>query len=697
MAATSTEGSAPLRVALVAQDASAVACLSSFTGAQVLGLDGGSGFAKQCAEMGFDHASLRDPAMTAALITQFSPQVIVLLPELGPSAVFDGASAPQKLKVRFGQLCPEAPWPEFVPILQGAQASSVELVLVAEDGKEVVIASRSVGISDDETAASLRLKHTEKAKELLSQLPAAEGKAMATEVPASTARSSVAIPTKLSLEWDLEKVDRFLRAHFLPPHDPAQVADPSTGETYFVENLAQFREFETLWSAGLPQEAAKSGAYAADTHWYKITSDGLRKQGEDNVHKPRHIKDGAFPRVIPGAAVKGGLKKLRMNEPFIGPRAEQYCNNVLASTWIGVEGPYVKRFEAMLARITGCAAACAVQSGTAACYGAMKALGVSDPSNHVLVPAFTCSACGDAVVHAGGTPVPIDCELDSFGVSKEAVLEALDRDKQVVGIVVAPCYGVPLKDYNDIIAICKDRGLWLCEDACESYGASQTTDDGMQVPLGANSTITVVSVRSEKMIGVGEGGAILGNDIPLVTKARWWCSRAPARGGTLWRVYEHEGIGQNYRLPEMLAAIGCAAGEMFPVAVERKRAIHDWYVSKITSAPELRDVKLQQTRKGDAPVWWINTAVLPEGYSAEELGMKLMKQFPDIEIRPGFYPLDTMDIFKSKYVVPCKNSELLYKRLIALPSSVHLQETDIDRVVKALVTVFTELKAAHGL
>mmetsp|Transcript_35350 Transcript_35350/g.82616 ORF Transcript_35350/g.82616 Transcript_35350/m.82616 type:complete len:724 (+) Transcript_35350:90-2261(+) len=698
--ATTSSSSAPVRVAVLAQDDTVAPCLSAFIGSQVIGLDAGGkpcpAFAKRCAELGFDHVGTQDSAMASLLLKHYAPEVLVLLPDLGPCALFDNATAQTKLKVRCGQVCSGSPWPEFMPIFQGLQDSSVELVRVSSNGQEGTVASRSVTIADGETAISLRLKHIEQAKELLASLPPlSEGttsEALSRSESTSCSSGGGAPPSKLSLEWDEEKVDRFLRAHFLPPNDPAKVEDPSTGEVYFIENLAQFREFETLWSAGLPQEAAKSGAYAADTHWYKITNEGLRKVGEQSVHKPRHVKDGPFPRLIPGAAVKGGPKKLRMNEPFIGPLAEQYCGNVLSSTWIGVEGPYVKRFEALLARICGCAAACAVQSGTAACYGAMKALGVCAPSNHVLVPAFTCSACGDAVVHAGGTPIPVDCELDSYGVSAQAVLEALERDPQVVGIVVAPCYGVPLRDYNEIQAICKDRGLWLCEDACESYGASQTTPEGIQVPLGSKSTITVVSVRSEKMIGVGEGGAILSNDVPLVTKARWWCSRAPARGGTLWRVYEHEAIGQNFRLPEMLAAIGCAAGEMFPVTVERKRAIHAWYEAKFASTPELSGLKLQVTSKGDDPVWWINTAVLPEGYSAEEMGMKLMKQYPDIEIRPGFFPLDTMEIFKSKMVVPCKNAELLYKRLIALPSSVHLQEQDVERVVKALAVVITELK-----
>merc|ERR1712039_152078 len=165
---------------------------------------------------------------------------------------------------------------------------------------------------------------------------------------------------------------------------------------------------------------------------------------------------------IPGAAL-GARKKLRMNEPLIGPNAERYCSSALASGWIGVEGPYVKQFEKDLARICGASSCCAVQSGTAALYGAMKALGVSDPSHHVIVPAFTCAACADAVVHAGGTPIPIDCELDSYGISIEAVRGAMQGDKDIVGVVVAPCYGVPARDFMEIHALCKEKGLWLCE------------------------------------------------------------------------------------------------------------------------------------------------------------------------------------------------------------------------------------------
>lgn len=174
--------------------------------------------------------------------------------------------------------------------------------------------------------------------------------------------------------------------------------------------------------------------------------------------------------------------------------------------------------------------------------GAMKALGVSSSSHQVIVPTYTCAACADAIVHAGGVPVPVDCELESFGLSYPAVTKAIEKNPNIVGVVLAPCYGVPSKDHVRIWEFCQAQGLWLCEDNCESYGAFMQINEG-ETPKGSNSisnhiisedqhhidyypasvdnrlaavgslsTMSVVSVRSEKMVGVGEGGAIMSND-----------------------------------------------------------------------------------------------------------------------------------------------------------------------------------------
>eukprot|EP00416_Gambierdiscus_australes_P029763 CAMPEP_0171086352 /NCGR_PEP_ID=MMETSP0766_2-20121228/19486_1 /TAXON_ID=439317 /ORGANISM="Gambierdiscus australes, Strain CAWD 149" /LENGTH=685 /DNA_ID=CAMNT_0011543991 /DNA_START=27 /DNA_END=2084 /DNA_ORIENTATION=+ len=643
--------------------------------------------ALRCMELGFGFMSMPDLFVSKLAVENFKPDMMVSVPDLGktlPEAMAEPAAAggPRKYIVRVGEHMPGALWPEFAPIWLGHKTSYISLF---EPGTKDEVARSEVRLAFEETALSLRAKHVQAAADMLAALvdSGCQHKAgvQLGDKPAMTLDKA---PLTISLDWSQEKVERYVRASLFPPHDPAVVVDPTSSEKYFIESVEQLHLFRAKVLQGeTAKESGTARIYAADTHWYSNIGGSIVKMGDSNIHMPIKACDKKRKTLIPGAALDA-RKKLRMNEPLIGPNAGLYCSNVLNSGWIGVEGPYIKQFEKHLARICGCAAACAVQSGTAALYGAMKALGVSDPSHHVLVPSFTCAACADAIVHAGGRPIPIDCELDSYGLSLEAVRSALDQDKDAVGVVIAPCYGTPARDFNGILALCKDRGLWICEDACESYGAVKALDDGSRVPVGALATLSVVSVRSEKMIGVGEGGAILGNDVTLVARAKWWCSRAPCRGVGLWRVYEHDAVGQNFRLPEMLAAVGCAAAEMLPIMMERKRAIHDWYTGAIAARPGLGSVRLQKEASGDESVWWINAALLPEGMSGEEVGMRLMKDYPDIEIRPGFFPLNVMKIFKSKWSHPCPNAETLYKRLVCLPSSNQLLRTDIERICSAL-------------
>jgi dTDP-4-amino-4,6-dideoxygalactose transaminase len=663
---------------------------------QVLGINTGSvaspAFSKRCAELNCDCVSTSDPQIAKLVVSHFKPDVAFCAQGSSLPAVFMEVTAP-KYFLRVGKASAagggynsekleEVPWPEFLPIWHEYSTSRVALVAFTEaPGAEA--AAVEVPVMPGETALTLRKKHMEAGGSLFSSFlrgdpPQAAATAGATE-------SKKGLPTMISLDWSVEVVDCFIRAHNMPPHEPAQVADPVSGETFFIENMSQYRAFLQSQESGKQKEDERlTKKYAADTHWYSNTGGTIVKMGDQNPHMPRRTSEGHFKMVIPGATLGGGPAKLRLNEPLIGDNAERYCNSALASSWIGVEGPFVKKFEAHLANICGCLAACAVQSGTAALYGAMKALGVSQLSHHVLCPAFTCAAAADAVVHAGGTPIAIDCELETYGISAEAVRAALDANPDVVGVVAAHCYGVPIRDIYEVQRLCQEKGIWLCEDACESYGASVHGKDGsLCVPIASIGTLNVISTRSEKMIGVGEGGAILGNDTTLVARAKWWCSRAPCRGVGLWRVYEHEGVGQNYRLPEMLACVGCAAAEMFPEMINKKRMIHDWYIQHI-ARPGLEEVKLQTFSDGDAPVWWVNAMLMPEGVSGEEVGMQLMKDYPDIEIRPGFFPLDQMAIFKHEKVVFCKNTDLLFKRLVCLPSSVNLREDNIKRICDAL-------------
>lgn len=518
-------------------------------------------------------------------------------------------------------------WPEFSVLYAGAKTSTISIKVDGVATPDVT--EKVLDVTPFETAISLRYKHVRAMQDfnlLYSALQAALQKGAVAGIAADTYSSLIkyyAVSPQESgkhcvTEDGLNEAEagRYIRGMTFPPYDCTTLVSKMDQQEYFIETIDQYTEYldnigereagaagvnygsrmpgiadcgvnvnqqlasaqPTPNNASSTSTAASSGQaqYANDTHFYSNVGGTivLLKPEKDKMK----LTSSKNVVAIPGAAISTAKKKLRMNEPLIGLTAQHYVTNALTSGWIGVEGPHIKKFENALARICGVEAACAVQSGTAALYGAMKALGVSESLHHVLVPTYTCAACADAIVHAGGVPIAVDCELNSYGMSFESVQAVIEKNQNVVGVVIAPSYGVPAKDHVKIYQLCQEHGIWLCEDNCESYGAKMDprlddagepdsfakihagdwTNAGETTVLqsvGSMSTMSVVSVRSEKMVGVGEGGAILSRDAALVSKARWWCSRAPVRGCGLWRVYEHEEVGQNFRLPELLGEL----------------------------------------------------------------------------------------------------------------------------------------------
>ncbi|CAD7925056.1 unnamed protein product [Amoebophrya sp. A120] len=665
----------------------------------------------ECQKHGYSNFVSTDAAMLKAVCESFKADVSIglgpNLPTTSLSLTFTYASE--------SKFSPPGPaWPEFGAIVSGATESKMTL------GTETT----ALTITTSDTAISLRYKHISAFSTLLQKvveqdLSVGEKTAAFDFSAAAGTRAEEGYfvdPDTMSLD----EADRFVRACNLPPYECALVKSKLDGFDYYVDScdhyihyLKSIGQHSASSSSSGPKllgdcETTATKQYSADTHWYSNVGGTIVKVQAETM---KLRKRNEVTQLIPGQAIGAQAKKrLRMNEPLIGLTAMGYIEKALSSGWIGVEGPHMKKFEAAIARICSVEAACAVQSGTAALYGAMKALGVSDQLHHVIVPTYTCAACADAIVHAGGIPVAVDCELDSYGLSFEAVRDTILNDENIVGVVIAPCYGIPSRDHMKIHELCKEQGLWLCEDNCESYGAvmqieddagesktSSSSDTVRTAKVGSMSTMSVVSVRSEKMVGVGEGGAILSNDAALVSKARWWCSRAPVRGCGLWRVYEHENIGQNFRLPELLGAVGLAACENLPVMIERKRNIHKWYQELLGDIPFL---KFQQNKPLDEPVWWLNALRIetpangkpladkfcgakPQANLAEAVGMRLMKHHPNIEIRPAFFPLHKMSCF-SEHARTCPNADIVYERLLCVPSSAQLTREDIEEVCAAL-------------
>ncbi|KAF4744709.1 hypothetical protein FOZ62_018292 [Perkinsus olseni] len=636
-----------------------------------------------------------DENVLVAAVTAFNPDLILVLPSL--FAYPKGSLSAYRIwEMRYsGVEMGSKPWPEYDLITAGRERVGVELV---DDDTRLATEEVAV-IASSDTALTLRFKMLEACRKFATSWIVPVLKTLVENREQAAPVASVD-PLEVSVESDRAKASAHFRGMSFAPRCEAIAVRTvgSEGCDFLVDEIGQLdriteavQEGKGFYQSSPSKKADVSRGFAADTHFYSNVGGSIVKM--DGSSEGGCLDD--IPRVevasdaIPGSAVSGSMpKKLRMNEPFIGPNAGLYLARALKSGWIGVEGPWVKKFERRIASICGGRAACAVQSGTAALYGAMKALGVSKPSHFVICPAYTCAACADAVVHAGGTPLICDVERDSYALSYDAAVEALDHPVhglRILGMIVAPCYGVPARDYLKLVKLCKERSIWLCEDNCESYGATVVDESGSRVRLGALGTVSVISTRSEKMVGVGEGGAIVSDNVDLVAAARWWCSRAPCVGQGLWHVYDHESVGQNFRMPELLGAVGVAAAEMLPVMISRKRAIHAWYEENLADLVKSGMIQLQNFEPTDEPVWWLNAVFLRvDGLRGETVGMELMRMAPEIEIRPGFFPLGMMKPFQGGTSLPCPVAELLYEKILCLPSSHNLTERDVNHVCATL-------------
>ena len=360
--------------------------------------------------------------------------------------------------------------------------------------------------------------------------------------------------------------------------------------------------------------------------------------------------------------------KYYLNEPFLDGKEGEYVAQVLQTGWLSAGGVFTKRFEEAFANLIGVQHALAVQSGTAALHTAMLALGVK-PGDKVVVPNYTCGACVTSVLQTGATPVIIDVDAHNFGMDP-AILEEVLSTQKIKTVMVVHVYGFPCKNFNQIIQLCKKYNVPLLEDASEAHGS---TLDGKMI--GSLGDIATFSVRSEKMIGVGEGGLVVTNNKEYYDKAKFYASRAAPHRGEKdpWHhKYIYTDVGMNYLLPHTLGAIGLAQVEKFPEILRRKRQVGELYRALFKDVP---GIKLQEIAPGSEPCYWLNCIILDKPEEAvRKIGNELMQQ--GIEIRPAFWPLGDLAAFKSYAHKSQENGQKILQSLIVLPSSVKLSEND---------------------
>jgi dTDP-4-amino-4,6-dideoxygalactose transaminase len=369
-------------------------------------------------------------------------------------------------------------------------------------------------------------------------------------------------------------------------------------------------------------------------------------------------------------------ERVLLSTPDVGAREEELVVQAIRSRWIAPLGPMVDEFESRVAARCGRAQAVALASGTAALHLGLLELGAG-PDTVVVVPTMTFAATANAVVYTGAEPVFVDC--DDTGNLDPALLERALAELRADGRRTAAVVPVDIlgrcADHTAIAAVATAFGIPVLEDAAESLGSSH---DGR--PAGSFGEIAALSFNGNKIMTTSGGGMLLTDDTATAARVRYLSTQArqPAVH------YEHTEIGYNYRLSNLLAALGVAQLERLDGMIARRRAMRDEYVDVFGGLP---GVEIFQ-RDGDrADNCWLTAVVVDPaqaGWGAEDLRRAL--DGAGVESRPLWKPMHRQPVFAGARAFCNGTADRLFERGLTLPSGSALTAQQIERVRTAVTT-----------
>ncbi len=360
--------------------------------------------------------------------------------------------------------------------------------------------------------------------------------------------------------------------------------------------------------------------------------------------------------------------RILLSPPDVGEPEREALLRAFDSGWIAPAGPELADFEAELAAFSGSESCVALSSGTAALHLGLIALGVQ-PGDEVVVQTGTFAATAFAVCHAGATPVFCDVEADSWCIDADLLGEFLEgrsaTGRLPAAVVSVDLYGL-CPDYAKLRAVCGRFGVPLLEDAAEALGSATP-----QGPAGTLGDLGVFSFNGNKIMTTSGGGALVGPK-DATDYARYLSTQA--REPLLH--YEHLEVGFNYRMSNLLAALGRAQLAGLPARVERRQTINARYRGALPG--------LVWPTPGSTTVsnCWLSVALLPEGASPPDACALLDEH--DIEARPTWKPMHLQPVFKESESVGGTAAEAIYSRGLCFPSGSSMTDGEVERVVEAV-------------
>jgi len=395
------------------------------------------------------------------------------------------------------------------------------------------------------------------------------------------------------------------------------------------------------------------------------------------------------------------MDRIFLSPPHMGTFELPFIKDAFESNYIAPLGPMVDAFEREFTEKTGLTHAVAVSSGTAAIHLALRGLNVG-PGDEVLVSTLTFIGSVTPIVFQGATPVFIDSDRASWNMDPELLADELEacqrRGKMPKAVVPTEIYGQCI-DIKQIVEICESYEIPVVLDAAEALGSNY---NGNVHRTGVKAA--VFSFNGNKIITTSGGGMLASEDNAFIEKARFLSQQARDQAPH----YEHSEIGYNYRMSNIVAAIGRGQLRVLDDRVKKKHEIFSYYFDKLNNMPGIEF--MPEAPYGRPNRWLTVILITPDEFGADREKVRLALEAENIESRPVWKPLhlqpvfqsyenessesETKDFYNSAFTdgkvlyraVGGKVAEGLFERGLCLPSGTQLTTEDLDRIISIIIS-----------
>jgi len=354
---------------------------------------------------------------------------------------------------------------------------------------------------------------------------------------------------------------------------------------------------------------------------------------------------------------------------------EEFVAEAFRSNWIAPLGPMVDSFEREMCEYVGVEHATALSSGTAALHLALLLLGIR-AGDEVLCATLTFSASANAITYVGAQPIFIDCDRKTWNLDPDLLEEELalcgKRGRRPGAVMAVDLYG-QCADYGRIEDMCRRYEVPLIEDAAEALGA---TCNGKKA--GCFGRMAVFSFNGNKIITTSGGGMLVSDDVELIRRARFLATQArdPAPH------YEHSHIGYNYRMSNILAAIGRGQLKALDERIATRQRNYEQYRAALSGLP---GIEFTPIASYGSPNYWLTVILISsERFGMDREAVRLALEAENIESRPVWKPMHLQPVFSHCRVVGGAVAAGIFDKGLCLPSGTAMTDSDLERIVSVV-------------